>query len=110
MKLLTKEIQNKLERYGLNGQKDSGYDSKIIVKYFNPYGLGTWLITGGEKQSDGDWILYGFVSLMYNEWGYVLLSELEELALGNGIKAIERDKYLPDNATVASECLKLGIR
>ena len=110
MKLMTKEIESRLEERGLDGQDGKCSDSKVIVKYFNPYGLGTWLITGGEKQNDGDWLLYGFVSLIYNEWGYILLSELQSLRLTNGMPAIERDRYLDKNATVSSECQRLGIR
>ncbi len=31
------------------GQEDKEYDSKVIIKYFNFYGLGTWLMTDIEK-------------------------------------------------------------
>ncbi len=109
MKLLTKEIENELIKYGIDGQKNLVFNSKVIVRFFNPFGVGTWLITGGEKQENGDWLLFGYVSLIYNEWGYILLSELESLKLGN-TPIIERDKYLRDNATVHDECVRLGIK
>ena len=44
------------------------------------------------------------------EWGYILLSELESLKLGNEIPIIERDRYLRENTTVHDECVRLGIR
>lgn len=109
MKLMTDEIAKELNQLGLNGQESKGMDSRVIVKYFNPYGKGTWLITGGEKQDDGDWLLFGFVSLLYNEWGYVLLSELESLEISGYGKIIQRDLYLDKNTTVRLELLKYGI-
>lgn len=46
------------------GSKDGqGKNAKVIVKYFNPCGAGTWLITEGEKLDNGDWLLYGTLSL-----------------------------------------------
>lgn len=109
MKLINKQVEKKLNQYGLYGQEKLGFDSKILVKYFNPYGNGTWLITGGEKQDDGDWLLFGFMSLLANEWGYVMLSELESLKLIGDISLIERDLYINENITVRQECNSLGI-
>lgn len=109
MKLINKQIEKKLNQYGLYGQENLGFDSKILVKYFNPYGNGTWLITGGEQQDNGDWLLFGFVSLLANEWGYVKLSELESLKLAGQIPLIERDLYINENTTVRQECRSLGI-
>lgn len=109
MKLMTKKIEEKLLEYGIDGHIDRKYNSIVIARYFNPFGIGTWLITGGKKLEDGDWLLYGFVSLLYNEWGYILLSELESFKLSNGMEAIERDKYLQDDTTVYDECVRLGI-
>lgn len=109
MKLLTKEIEEELLKYGIDGQKELVFHSKVIARFFNPYGIGTWLITGGKRLVDGDWLLFGYVSLIYNEWGYILLSELESLKLGNEIPIIERDRYLRENTTVHNECVRLGI-
>ena len=91
MKLITKEIEQKLDAYPLNSQDEKGKDAEIIVKYFNPFGAGTWLITEGEKQEDGDWLLFGYVQLQFNEWGYVRLSELKNLKVGLMGLGIERD-------------------
>ncbi|MBM6840776.1 DUF2958 domain-containing protein [[Clostridium] spiroforme] len=109
MELINKQIEKKLNQYGLYGQENIGFDSKILVKYFNPYGYGTWLITGAEQIEDDDWLLFGFVSLLTNEWGYVMLSELESLKLAGQIPLIERDLYINENTTVRQECRSLGI-
>ena len=36
----------------------------------------TWLITEGSEQDDGDWLLFGYVIGLEEEWGYFLLSEI----------------------------------
>lgn len=99
MKLMTKQIEEKLKRNPLYSHDGEGLDSKVIVKYFNPMGAGTWLITEGEKQDDGDWLLFGYCHIFEWEWGYVTLSELENIKLPFGM-GIERDLYLKDGATV----------
>lgn len=88
MLLMTKEF----EQYPLYSQEEKDLESEVVVKYFNPCGTGTWLITEGEKQEDGDWLFYGYYHLFELEWRYVLLSELEGITLSFGLK-IEREIY-----------------
>lgn len=95
MKLMTKEVEKKFEQYPLGSQDEKGEDAEIIVKFFNPFGAGTWLITEGEKQEDGNWLLFGYCHIFEWEWGYVALNELQELGI------IERDLYLDESTTVA---------
>lgn len=76
MKLMTKEIEKKLLKTE-TGNTLGNMDAEVIVKYFNPCGAGTWLITEGEKLEDGDWLLHGYCHIFEWEWGAVLLSELE---------------------------------
>lgn len=64
----------------------------MLVKYFNPMGAGTWLITEAEKQEDGDWKLFGFCHICEWEWGYLMLSDLQRIVLPGGL-GIERDLY-----------------
>ena len=92
MKLLTKEIISKFEKHPFHSQDGKGMDAEVLVKYFNPCGSGTWLITEAEKQEDGDWLLFGYIHIHEWEWGYVLLSELLNLRLPFGM-TIERDIY-----------------
>lgn len=91
--LMTKELEKKFEEYPLYSQEGKYEESVVVVKYFNPCGAGTWLITEGEKQEDGDWLLYGYCHLFEWEWGYVMLSELESVRLPFGLK-IERELYI----------------
>ena len=101
MRLITKEIEKRFEQFPLYSQEGKGFEAVIAVKYFNPFGSGTWLITEAEKQEDGDWLLFGYCHIFEWEWGYVMLSELESVGF------IERDLYLVDKATVKDELCKL---
>lgn len=99
MKLITKEIEKKFEKYPLGSQDGKGEDAEVVVKYFNPCGAGTWLITEGEKQEDGDWLLFGYCYICVWEWGYVSLRELEQVRLPFGL-SIERDLYIVNKSKV----------
>ena len=92
MKLLTKEIEKKLEKSPYGSKDGMGTNAPLVVKFFNPSGAGTWLITEGEKQENGDWLLYGYCHILEWEWGSVMLSELESFKGPFGL-GIERDLY-----------------
>ena len=92
MKLMTKGIEKKFEKFPLYSQDDRGKDSTVVVKYFNPYGIGTWLITEANKLDNGDWEMFGYCHLYEWEWGYVMLSELQGLRVPPFGK-IFKDKY-----------------
>lgn len=99
MKLINEEIIKRFKEYPLYSQDGKGEESVVLVKYFNPCGAGTWLVTEAELQENGDWLLFGYCHIQCFEWGYVLLSELENLKLSFGL-TIERDLYIPDGAKV----------
>jgi len=85
MKLITKEIDSKLTAAG-----DTG--TKVICKFFNPCGAGTWLITGRDPEEPD--ILWGAADIGCGcvEFGTISLSELENVKLRFGLK-IERDLH-----------------
>ncbi|MEG1554004.1 MAG: DUF2958 domain-containing protein [Rikenellaceae bacterium] len=92
MKLLTDKIELALRKNPLNSQDGKGIDTKLIVKYFNPIGSGTWLITEGEQLENGDWELFGLCYIFEWEWGNVMLSELQSISFPFGL-GIERDEF-----------------
>ena len=93
MKLLTKEIESRFRKHPIGSQDGKGDEALVLVKYFNPNGAGTWLVTEAEKQDNGDWLLYGKVNIQYGwEWGYFLLSELQNFVGWLGL-GIERELY-----------------
>tara|TARA_R110000744_G_scaffold110778_5_gene208885 strand:+ start:1956 stop:2285 length:330 start_codon:yes stop_codon:yes gene_type:complete len=94
MKLLTKEIKQKLENNRSAGWKEA----RPIVKFFNPTGKAAWLI--GEIEEDGD-TMFGLCDLGMGEpsLGYVSLRELASVKLGQGL-GIERDLYWTADKTM----------
>ena len=92
MLLMTNELEKKFKKYPLGSQDGLMEDAEVVVKYFNPCGAGTWLITEGEKQENGDWLFFGYCHIIEWEWGYVMLSELESVRLPFGL-TIEREIY-----------------
>ena len=111
MKLITKELEEIFEKYPLGSQDGLGGKAKVIAKFFNPAGVGTWLITEAEKTEDGDYEMFGYCHLGNDEMaelGYVMLSQLEELNLPFGLK-IERDLYMPKDYDLIQAMKSTGI-
>jgi len=92
MKLMTKELEAKFLKAPLYSKDGKGEEVEVVVKYFNPYGTGTWLITEGNKLEDGDYEMFGLCHIHEWEWGYVMLSELESIKGAFGL-GIERDMH-----------------
>ena len=108
MQLWNKQLEAKARRYPLYSQDGKGLNAQILVKYFNPYGAGTWLITEAEKQDNGDWLFFGYATNGYEwEWEYITLSQIIQTKVKVfGYRfSLERDLYIPDGMTVG-ECLK----
>ncbi len=90
-KLMSPELEKKLLENPYLSHDEEGLDAPIVVKFFNPTGSGTWLITEGDRLSDGDWMLFGYCHITNWEWGSVLLSEMEDIKLPYGM-SIEIDR------------------
>ena len=96
MKLLTKEIREKLLANGRN--RPSASEAKPVLKLFNPCRAATWLFT--ELDEDGD-TLFGLCDLGMGEpeLGYASLSEITSVRLPFGLK-IERDLWFTPNKSL----------
>jgi hypothetical protein len=94
MKLITKEIEKRLEKYPLYSQDGKGDDATIVCKFFSPVGWWTWYVLEADKMDDGDYEMYALVVNGHGEteYGYFLLSELQNIRLPFGL-GIERDIY-----------------
>ena len=111
MKLITKELEKIFEKYPIGSQDGLGGKAKVIAKFFNPVGAGTWLITEADKTEDGDYEMFGYCHLgddEFAELGYVMLSDLENLKLPFGL-SIERDLYLPKDCNLIQAMKSTGI-
>lgn len=93
MELMTTELAEKFKNHPLYSHDGEGFEAEVIVKYFNAFGIGTWLITEGTKEENGDWLFFGYCHLYEWEWGYVRLSELEQINRSTLHALIERDLY-----------------
>ena len=98
MKLLTKAIETKLIKN--NEQRyDDGFDPKPAVKFFNPVGSGTWLISEYDPESR---VFFGLCDLGmgYAELGDVGRDELESIKGFMGL-GIERDTHWTADKTLS---------
>lgn len=100
MKLITKEIERRLEKHPFDSQEGEGKGAQVLVKFFGG-GACTWLVTEAERTADGSWDFYGVVNIGYGwEWGWFSLKELEELRFPPFGLGVERDLYLPAETKV----------
>ena len=104
MKLLTKELREKLLANGREQAKVKGTsaerDFRPVVKFFYPAGAATWLITEADPE-DPD-ILFGLCDLGHGfpELGSVRLSELQTFR-GRCSLGIERDLHFEATAPLS---------
>lgn len=91
MKLITKQIENRLAKYPLYSQDGKGDNATIVCKFF--LASWTWYVLEAQKLSNGDYRFYGIVDNgREQERGYFMLSELESLRVWGCVK-VERDRY-----------------
>lgn len=87
LRLLTKEIENKLQSQYTQG---SSFDQLIICKIFDPCSQWTWYLM--NQDPDNPDYLWAIVRGFEIEMGSVSLSELESLTNKIGL-GLERDLY-----------------
>ena len=101
MELLTAELRASLPPlYSQEGVADA----VAHCKFFTPDSNWTWYVTEGSPEEE-DYRFFGYVCGMENEWGYVVLSELESARGPLGLP-IERDLYFapsPSSQVIAKE-------
>ena len=85
-----------------NKQEGGTKDFKVVVKLFNPAGLGTWYLSELNPETNE---AFGLADLHEKELGYVSIDELKNLKLPMGLK-IERDFSFPENKISFEELMK----
>jgi hypothetical protein len=88
MELLSEEIRKSLPP--LYSQESSS-SPVAYAKFFTPDAGWTWFVTEGSEE-DRDWLLFGYVIGLEEEWGYFLLSEIEGIRGPLGLP-VERDLW-----------------
>jgi hypothetical protein len=88
MKLLTEELKARLPPL----YSQEGEPSPVAhAKFFMPGTCWTWWVTEGEPRGD-DFLFFGFVQGLEDEFGYFCLSELESARNPLGL-SVERDLH-----------------
>ena len=72
--------------------QESASSPIIHAKFFTPDAGWTWLVTEGSDEEDGDWLLFGYVIGLEEEWGYFSLSEIAAIR-GPLRLPVERDLW-----------------
>lgn len=108
MKLLTKEIERKLKANYAITMEDDREPLKPVVKFFNPTGVGTWLVSDIDEHGN----MFGLCDLGMGspELGYVSIHEINAVRLPFGL-SIERDRsFEADKSLIeyADESRELG--
>jgi hypothetical protein len=91
MKLITKDIEEAIKNtpYGSTENVELD-DKKVIARFFNPTGAGTWYVLENDDWENGR-VVFGAATLGYGlELGSISIDELESLKLPLGL-TIERD-------------------
>ena len=111
LKLITKELEKLFEKYPIGSQDGLGGNAKVIVKFFNPMGVGTWLITEGNKLENGDYILVKKQDTAMNGEIVVALIE-DEATVKTFYKEKDHIRLQPENSTmdpiIVPDCKILG--
>ncbi|MFV0385505.1 DUF2958 domain-containing protein [Paracoccus sp. (in: a-proteobacteria)] len=93
MILLTSQHRDRLLANG----REPDADHAPLVKFFNPFGAGVWLVT--ELDVDGD-IMFGLADLGYPELGSWSFGELRSIRLPFGM-GIERDLHFTSDLPIS---------
>jgi len=88
MELLTAELRKCLPPLY---SQEKNKDPVVHIKFFTPDSSWTWYATEGSEE-EGDFVFFGYVIGLEEEWGYFSLAELEA-ARGPLNLAVERDLY-----------------
>ena len=86
---MTKQLEARFQEVG---RQDDSPDPRVVAKFFNPSGPGTWYATEYDPESR---IFYGYVSIFgdhCDEWGSFSLAELEGYRGPFGL-GLERDLF-----------------
>lgn len=97
MKMITKEIEARMNRYPLYSQDGKGDAAKVLFKVFNPYGGMSWYVLEAGEVVNGDRELFVLSTNAYGEaeYGYMMLSDLTDTRVNvfGHRMPLERDMY-----------------
>lgn len=96
MKMITKEIEKKMDKAPLYSKDGKGEDAEVIFKVFNPYGAQSWYVLEAGEVVNGDRELFVYMAACgEGEYGYIMLSDLTntKVTVWGHKMPLERDMY-----------------
>jgi len=94
LKFMTKEIERAFDRQGDTSMKSAG-DIKVIAKWFNPTGVGTWYCYEYDKEDNTMWCFANLGMPEFAECGKVSIDEMKSFKDSRLGVGIERDNFFP---------------
>ena len=82
--------------------QDGTKDFKVVVKLFNPEGVGTWYLSELNPETNE---AFGLAYIHEKELGYISIDELKNFRGSMGL-GIERDSMFPENKISFKELIK----
>ena len=64
MKLLTKEIEERLQNAPLYSKDGKGKDAEVLVRFSIP-NIAEYLVTEAEQQPDGSWLMFSYGKFIF---------------------------------------------
>ena len=99
---VTEQLKKVFESSPLYSKEGKGFSAEVIARFFLPFSSSEWLVTEAEQQEDGDWLFFGYCHIQEWEWGYVLLSQIQEVNVCG--LTVQLDKGLK-TGTMVKDCL-----
>lgn len=105
---MTKGIERALEKAPLHSKEGQGKNAKAIACFYTLYKDYIYIVTEGEKQSNGEWLLGGYFCSM-DDWLWENTWKWEYKTLGQmwGTGAFERDARIHPNQYTVEQILNL---
>ena len=85
MKLLTKEIEERLQKAPLYSKDGKGKNAEVLVRFSIP-NIAEYLVTEAEQQPDGSYLCFSYGKIHFWEWGYISSEEIEGITLPDGTR------------------------
>lgn len=85
MKLITKEVAERLKSVPLYSTDGEGSNAEVLVRFSIP-NVAEYLVTEAEEQPDGSFLMFSYGEIHFAEWGYIHSDEIENLILPDGTR------------------------
>lgn len=87
MKLITKEVAERLRSVPLYSTDGEGSNAEVLVRFSIP-NVAEYLVTEAEEDpaGSGRFLMFSYGEIHFAEWGYIHSDEIENLILPDGTR------------------------